>query len=232
MSNEEKTTSMILEISDFVLTHGEFPSRGVLSSDGRDMGKALTRYRTGEVKLTENQIELLSLIDQFLSKTEKNVREIELFYKENGMLPVGDKRLMDVIHSYQSGKVPITLDQKQRLESIGAFDTPTERMVRFIESYYEDYGEIPVRGVKSREGYDAGSAVIGYRTGKRKLTENQKNRLERIGIGFRHALIKEEVSLNIRVVHSEYTLSQKIEQLRNEKDSLKEINSLKSYCNQ
>ncbi len=220
MSNEEKTTKMILEISDFVLQHGVFPPRGTLSSDGRDMGKALTRYRTGEVHLTKTQLELLELIDHFLSRTEYNIREIELFYEQHGVLPIGDKRMMDTIHSYRIGKVPITLDQQRRLEKIGAFLTPTERMVTFIESYYENYEEIPVRGVKTKEGYDAGNALIGYRTGRRQLTEQQKQRLEKIGVRFRNAMIKDEMDCNIRIISKEQDqlLSEKLKCLKAERE--------------
>ena len=38
---EDKTTRLILEISNYVHKYGEFPRRGTLSIDGIDMGKAI-----------------------------------------------------------------------------------------------------------------------------------------------------------------------------------------------
>jgi len=80
---EDKTTRLILEISNYVHKYGEFPRRGTLSIDGIDMGKAITRARTGELTLTKEQIAILERLDDFLSRTEKNIQELEKFYSEH-----------------------------------------------------------------------------------------------------------------------------------------------------
>lgn len=221
---EKENTKMILEISNFVYQNGYYPPRGTLSSDHRDMSKALTRYRTGEVFLTEEQVQLLAALDDFLTRTEKNIQEIESFYEKNRCLPTGEKeRLVGIIGDYKSGKIPITLAQKKRLENIGAFKSNTERMVCSIESFVHHYGKQPKRGDKTPEGYDMGDAIIGYRNGKRALTLNQRERLEIIGISLPNAKIKEEFPLKIRIAKEpgEQRLSERIKKLKQERESLK-----------
>ncbi|MCI9233757.1 MAG: hypothetical protein HFH08_04065 [Bacilli bacterium] len=168
----DSTAKLVTEVCHYIYTHGEYPPRGTLSSEGKDLGKALTRFRSGETKLTKEQIEILGEADLFLSRTEKNVREIEAYYNMHGCLPLGEEnaRLVEVMGNYKDGKVPITSAQYQRLEVIGVFLNNTERMIRAIEAYCEKYHKAPSRGKKSPEGYDMGSALIGYRSGKRQLT--------------------------------------------------------------
>lgn len=222
---ETKTTQMILEIANYVFQYGHFPLKGTLSSDKRDMGKALTRYRTGEDVLTKQQVELLSLLDDFIKQTEKNIRQLEAFYQEHNCLPIGktNKTLVEVMTTYKTGKVPITESQRNRLEKMGVFLSNTERMVLYIENYYNRYHKLPVSGIKTPEGYDMGSAIKGYRSGKRLLTQGQKERLEKIGINLSNAMIKEEPVLRTRIVREpkEQSLAQRIESLKAEKNDFK-----------
>lgn len=232
---ENETTKMILEILKYAKKNGEYPTVGVLASNGHDMGKALTRFRTGEVKLTEKQVEMFAMVDDFLSRTEKNIQKLESFYKENGYLPVGEeqKQLVDILWTYKSGKVPINFNQKQRLEAIGAFLSNTERMIRSIEAFYRSEGTTPRRGDKTKDGYDMGNAIIGYRNGKRQLTLNQKNRLEAIGIKLPYARIKDESKVSVRIIpeKSDKTLSERIKKLKQQKESLlgEESNAKKKF---
>lgn len=219
---ETKTTKMILEIANYVFEYGEFPLKGTFSSDKRDMGKALTRYRTGEDKLTKQQVELLSLLDDFIKKTEKNIAELESYYQLHGCLPISktNRRLVEVMSSYKMGKVPITESQRKRLDKIGIFQSSTERMVRYIEQYYLHHFELPRPGKKTKEGYDMGNAIKGYRSGKRLLTLNQKERLEKLGINLSKAVIKEEPIFRTRIIKeaSEKSLAQRIKRLKEEKE--------------
>lgn len=218
----DSTTQLVIEICNYIYANGEYPPRGFLSSEKKDLGKALTRFRTGETKLTDEQISRLADADSFLSRTEKNIRELEEYYREHGCLPLGAEqvRLRDVMGSYKSGDVPITKEQHQRLEAIGVLLSNTERMIRAIEAYCDKYHKKPGRGQKSPEGYDMGSALIGYRSGKRKLTLDQKRRLEKKGIFLPNATIKEELTTSVRVVEGKETLSDKIEKLKAERERL------------
>ena len=220
---EDKTTRLILEISNYVHKYGEFPRRGTLSIDGIDMGKAITRARTGELTLTKEQIAILERLDDFLSRTEKNIQELEKFYIEHGHLPLGDvySKYKDIMWTYKSGKVPITESQRKRLEVIGALLDKTERMVRSIEAFYKENGTLPKRGDKTVEGYDMGNAIIGYRNGKRELTISQMERLKTIGITFLNMKIKAEQVVRTRIIsENEKSLSEKIKQLKAERDNL------------
>ncbi len=172
--------------------------------------------------MTKDQIELLAHADDFLSRTERNIRELEIYYQQHGCLPLGEKnhRLTDVMGSYKSGQVPLTEVQKHRLELIGVLLDSTERMIRAIEAYCDRYHRAPVRGMKSPEGYDMGSALIGYRSGKRKLTPTQKMRLEAKGILLPNATIKEERPSSVRIVEEKPTLAQQIQSLKAEKETL------------
>ncbi len=216
------TDKLVIEICNYIYEHGEYPPRGVISSEGKDLGRALTRFRIGETKLTNEQIEFLGKADKFLSRTEKNIQELEAYYQVHGCLPLGDEhvRLREVMGSYKSGQVPITKEQYQRLEAIGVFLSNTERMVQAIESYCDKFHKAPTRGKKSPEGYDMGNAIIGYRSGKRQLTLEQKQRLERIGISLPNASLKEDAIVSIRQIEKKETLSDKIEKLKAEKESL------------
>lgn len=216
------TTKLIIEICDYIYTHGEYPPRGFLSSDGKDLGKALTRYRSLETPLNQEQIELLTQADLFLSRTEKNIQEIEAYYKTHQCLPLGEEnaRLVEIMGNYKEGKVPITKEQRDRLDKMGVFFSKTERMIQAIEAYYKENHKVPGRGKKSPDGYDMGSALIGYRNGKRRLTLEQKQRLEKIGISLPNAVMKEEAKLSTRVIDKKETLSDKIEKLRAERESL------------
>lgn len=218
----DSTTKLVIEICDYIYAHGEYPPRGFQSKEGKDLGKALTRFRSGETKLTKEQISLLAEADSFLSRTEKNIQELEEYYHLHGCLPLGEEqtRLKDVMGSYKSGQVPITKAQYQRLEAIGVLLSNTERMIRAIEAYCDMYHKAPGRGKKSPEGYDMGSALIGYRNGKRKLTLDQKRRLERKGIFLPNAIIKEEPTTSVRMVDEKETLSDKIKKLKAERESL------------
>lgn len=226
---EQNTTKMVLEICDYFFEKGKFPEKGILSSDGRDMGKALIRYKMGDAALTESHVELLSLLSDFMNRTEKNIQELENYYQKNHCLPIGEKQKIwtRVMSSYKHGKVPITEQQRQRLEKIGVFKTTTERMIQSIENYYHEYGEAPIRGQKSKEGYDMGNAIIGYRNGKRLLTLGQKVRLERIGISLPRAQIKEEQTWSIRVItkkdSKKITLAERIRELKKMKKSFTEV---------
>ena len=216
------TTKLIQEVCDYIYKNGQYPPRGVLSSDGKDLGKALTRYRSGELSLSKEQVELLAQVDDFLSRTEKNIVELEKYYAEHNCLPLGDTnaRLREVMKSYKSGEVPLTASQKERLERIGVLLDSTERMVQAIEAYCDKYHKAPGRGKKSPEGYDMGSAIIGYRNGKRKLTLAQKNRLEAKGIALSNATLKAEANITPRIIGEKTTLSVQIKQLKEERDKL------------
>lgn len=218
----DSTIKLVTEVCDYIYAHGEYPPRGLLSSEGKDLGKALTRFRTGETQLKPEHINLLAQADSFLSRTEKNIRELEEYYRLHRCLPLGEEhvRLREVMDSYKSGQVPITKAQYQRLEVIGVFLSNTERMVQAIEAYCDMYHKAPGRGKKSPEGYDMGSALIGYRSGKRMLTLGQKQRLEKKGILLPNAIIKEEPTISVRTVEGKETLSDKIEKLKAEKESL------------
>ncbi|MCI8544847.1 MAG: hypothetical protein HFH09_01290 [Bacilli bacterium] len=221
----DSTAKLVTEVCDYIYTNGDYPPRGFLSSDGKDLGKALTRFRTGETKLTNEQISRLADADSFLSRTEKNIRELEEYYHMHGCLPLGEEqvRLRDVMNSYKSGDVPITKEQYQRLEAIGVFFSNTERMIQAIEAYCNKYHKAPGRGKKSPEGYDMGSALIGYRSGKRQLTLDQKRRLESKGISLPNATIKKEPIISVRIEERKETLSDKIEKLKAERASLMDI---------
>jgi len=225
MNRHEETNLMIREIGVYVKEHGEYPPRGVKASNGKDLGKATTRYRTGEIELTNEQIEMLAMIDDFLSRTEKNIQELEQYYKEFGHIPTGEdnKRLVDIIGTYKSGKVPVTANQRERLEAIGVLISNTERMIRSIEVFYKENGRVPGRGYKTAEGYDMGNAIIGYRRGKRLLTLDQKRRLELLGIDMSQAKIKDEPNIQVREISQKETeLSFRIKQLKEEKASIVE----------
>lgn len=226
MKREEKTTKLISEISRAYQQNGR-PKRNELTTDGRDMGKGLTRMKTLELHLTDDQLYCLAMLDDFSSQTEKNIQELETFYEKNGCLPLGEdyKHLKDVMYSYKSGKVPLTESQKDRLEAIGVFLTNTERMIQAIEIFYDKFGLLPKKGDKSKEGYDMGLALIGYTTGKRQLTLEQKQRLEKKGVVFENALIKEPPKLKIRLIEEKETLSEQIKRLKMEKATLLDVQS-------
>ncbi len=209
----DSTAKLVTEVCDYIYKNGDYPPKGFLSKEGKDLGKALTRFRTGETKLTNEQIECLGRADSSLSSTEKNIRELEEYYRVHGCLPVGEEqvRLRDVMNSYKSGDVPITNEQYQRLEAIGVFLSNTERMIQAIEAYCNKYHKAPGRGKKSPEGYDMGSALIGYRSGKRQLTLDQKQRLESKGILLPNATIKNAPIISVRIEERKETLSDKIE---------------------
>lgn len=229
--SRDTTTKLILEISNYVHKNGQFPPRGTLSSDGKDMGKAITRYRTGELDLKKEQIAILERLGDFLSRTEKNIQELEEFYSNHGHLPLGDAyaEYKDIMWTYKSGKVPITEEQRERLDKIGALSDKTERMIRSIETFYKKYGKEPKRGDQTVEGYDMGNAIIGYRNGKRALTLSQVSRLNNIGIELPNALIKDEKNPKTRIIEkSEKTLSEKIKKLKEEKESLITISNEKN----
>lgn len=216
------TTKLILEICDYIIKNGEEPPRGTLSSDGRDMGNALKRYRSREIPLNEAQIGLLAAVDDFLARTEKNIRELEEFYRIHGHLPLGDTyiKYKGIMDSYKNGVVPVTEKQKERLEKIGVFLSNTERMIRAIENYYTTYHKIPSKDAKSPEGYNMHDAIKGYKSGKRKLTFDQKKRIEALGIPLPNAVIKEETVFHIRTVSEKVTLADQIEQLKKERKAL------------
>lgn len=218
----ENKTELVEEICAYIFEHGQYPPRGYLSKTGKDLGKALTRFRTGEVRLEKQQIELLAAADEFLSRTEKNIQELEQFYHEHGHLPLGEEniRFREIMGSYKSGKVPITKEQQARLENIGVLLDSTERMIRAIEAYCEKNHKAPGKGKKSPEGYDMGSALIGYRTGRRKLTLAQKRRLEAKGISLPNAVIKEEKQIAVRVIPKKETLADQIQKLKQERETL------------
>lgn len=223
------TNQLIIEICAYIYEHGEYPPRGFLSRDGKDLGKALTRFRTLETPLSQEQIKLLAEADSFLSRTEKNIQEIEAYYELHKCLPLGETnvRLVEIMGNYKEGKVPITKEQRVRLEKMGVFLSKTERMVRSILAYYNEYHKVPGKGKKSPDGYDMGVALIGYRTGKRMLTLNQKERLEQKGILLPNAVIKEEGKLSIREIDKKTTLADQIEELKKERNSLVEKESNK-----
>ena len=96
-------------------------------------------------------------------------------------------------------------------------------MIQAIEAYCNKYHKAPGRGKKSPEGYDMGSALIGYRSGKRQLTLDQKRRLESKGISLPNATIKKEPIISVRIEERKETLSDKIEKLKAERASLMDI---------
>ena len=66
-----------------------------------------------------------------------------------------------------------------------------------------------------------GNAIIGYRNGKRELTISQMERLKTIGITFLNMKIKAEQVVRTRIIsENEKSLSEKIKQLKAERDNL------------
>lgn len=221
-TSEEKTTQLIKEIVIYTKMHGNLPKKGVLSSDGRDMGKALTEYRSGKRSLTKGQLELLALLDSFESIAEKNIQKLEENYNEHGYLSLSkenDSQLQQALYNFRNGKTPITSSQRNRLEKIGAFSTVTELMISSIEEFYEKYKVLPKIGDTNIRNKDMGIAIANYKQGKLALTLGQKMRLERLGLSLSKAKIKEEKGFSVKIIpEKKDTLSDKIMSLRTKKE--------------
>ena len=219
---KEEITKLLIEVSHIFCTYGEF-SDELISSTGYDIRQFLCDCYAEKIEFTNTQIDLFYLLKRLISKTEKNIIELENYYRIYGCLPTSreNSRLYKAINDYKHGKIALTETQKSRLENIGALSSATEKMVFSIEQFYIENNRLPLKGECNHYFYDMGQAIEDYQNGIRLLTINQKMRLEKLGVHFRNVLLKEEEELSIQLVDRETKIrSKRLTQLKKEREML------------
>jgi len=174
-----------------------------VTDDGVRLGALVNSIRTGSRKTTDAEKAKLNKIG-FSWKAErgycfKRIYEMLILYKEefgNLKVPMGYKNhdgvwLGRIVYDIRRGKRKMTEEQKTILSELGLswkltkISTSFEDAYNMIVTYKEEHGDcyIPNQYV-TQEGVYIGRICYRFRKGIRKLTEEQRRKLDKIGFNW------------------------------------------------
>lgn len=127
------------------------------------------------------------------NKKDKMVYLVEEFYKEHGRLPKQKEMWKNeyiglFLTNIHNGRVHISHEQLNRLLKLGfVFElrkTKKEIKIKLIEDFYDVYKRLPQLGEIIFEGHDIYNFLANVKRGNTNLTEEQMERLKKIGFYF------------------------------------------------
>ncbi len=149
-------------------------------------------------------------------KKDKIIQLVEEFYKEYGRLPKQKEIWRNVpiglfLNNIRFGKVHVNQEQLDRLLKLGfTFElrkTKSDMKIELVEDFYAVHKRFPQPGEIIFEGHDIYNFLGNIKRGNTSLTEEQKERLRKIGFYF----TKEEKKENkINEIEKFYEIHKKL----------------------
>ena len=183
---------------------------GYVTNEGVKLGEVMANIRAGARKTSDEEKELLINMG-FLWKNEQQDRRItcmpferiyhalEKFYQENGHLEVPEYyktpeglKLGYYVQKIRGGTYKVLEDERKMLDNLHFRwkYTPKKRysfdeVCESLKEYYEQNGNyhVPIDYV-TVTGLKLGNVLSRIRTGARKTTEKEKDKLEKLGFVF------------------------------------------------
>ena len=166
-----------------------------ITPEGNKLGRWVNKVRSGHAKLTSEQKEKLSQAGFRWEKIRKPRKFEEWYedflkYNQNGYVPFDfitpeGNKLGQWVQSIRSGSIKLTCTQEQMLNDVN-FVWLVHRKPRKFEEWYEDFLKYNQNGFVSvnfitPEGNILGHWVWSVRSGRTKLTSEQKEKLSQAG---------------------------------------------------